>query len=294
MKNPQVMEKIRTSLRVKLLIVFITTLLIVLMFPRGESIESEVTVGSVWIHDDLISSLTFEILKDPKVYEREKLQAVRTIYPIYLRDMSIEKLYLDSLRNANSILQKALYRKNNPQNSTSFLSDGSFLILQNFANKQIQFKGTRISTFPQLLNISIQLVNKVYQRGFLSLTYNEIPRDSIAVRNGKFENSFPKTNYLDRNSVNDFIQFYINGDVGSNSELNVAVEEYIANFIKPNLIFSRQLTEAAIQNAKDKIPPNVGIVNENERIVAKHDRITSEIKLISVHFWVQCIGCPHF
>ena len=279
MMNSKMIEKLRSSLRVKFVIIFITAFLIVLMFPSGESIESEVTVGSVWIHEDLISSITFEILKDPKTYENEKNQAAKTILPIFLRDLSLEKLYLDSLKDSNLFLSKQLSKSNNAQNSTKLLSDGSYSTLFKFVHKQKSFTGSRISSVTQVFSNASQILNKIYQHGLLSITYKDILRDSIALRDGKFENAFPKTNYLDRNSVNDFIQFYLNGNVGSNSELNVAIEEYIANFIKPNLIFSRQLTELAIQNVKDKVPPNIGIVNENERIVAKHDRITSEVKL---------------
>ncbi|TSA25817.1 MAG: HDIG domain-containing protein [Ignavibacteriales bacterium] len=277
--NSKMVEKIRSSLRVKLVIILITALLIVLMFPRGESIESEVTVGSVWVHEDIISSITFEILKDPKTYEREKIQVARAILPIFLRDISLEKLYLDSLKDSNLFLTKVLSKNNNAQNSTKLLSDGSYSTLYKFTHKQKPFTGSRISSITQVFSNASQILNKIYQRGLLSVSYKDIPRDSIALRDGKFENAFSKTNYLDRNSVNNFIQFYLNGNVGSDTELNVAIEEYIANFIKPNLVFSRQLTDAAVQNAKDKIPPNVGIVNENERIVAKHDRITPDVKL---------------
>ncbi len=277
--NTRTIDKLRSSLRVKFVIIFITAFLIVLMFPSGESIESEVTVGSVWIHEDLISSITFEILKDPKTYENEKNQAANTILPIFLRDLSLEKLYLDSLKESNLFLSKVLSKSYNTQNPTKLLSNESYSTLYKFIHKKKTFTGSRIISTAQVFTNASQILNKIYQHGLLSITYKDIQRDSIALRDGKFENAFPKTNYLDRNSVNDFIRFYINGNVGSNSELNVAIEEYIANFIKPNLIFSRHLTESAIQNAKDKIPLNVGIVNENERIVAKHDRITPEVKL---------------
>jgi len=55
--------------------------------------------------------------------------------------------------------------------------------------------------------------------------------------------------------------------------------EYILHFLKPNMTFNQTLTDEAIKNAKERVNRNVGIVNENERIVAKHDRITPEIKL---------------
>src|SRR3989339_898538 len=139
MINTKMTEKLRSSLRIKFAIIILTAFLIVLMFPKGESIESEVTVGSVWIHEDLISSITFEILKAPKTYENEKNQAAKTILPIFLRDISVEKFYLDSLRNSNLFLAKVLYKKNIAQNSTKLLSDESYSTLYKFVHKKKSF-----------------------------------------------------------------------------------------------------------------------------------------------------------
>ncbi|MEW6654835.1 MAG: hypothetical protein AB1394_15385, partial [Bacteroidota bacterium] len=68
MFTPEVKSILRRSKRIKILLVFFTILTVVLLFPKGESLESEITVGSIWIHEDLIAATTFEILKDPKVY----------------------------------------------------------------------------------------------------------------------------------------------------------------------------------------------------------------------------------
>ena len=74
----------KTSERVRFTIALVTVLLIVLMFPKGESIESEVNVGSIWIHDDLIASFSFPILKDPNIYRAEIKEAEASIYPVFV------------------------------------------------------------------------------------------------------------------------------------------------------------------------------------------------------------------
>ena len=53
---------LKSSRRVKILILFVTVILIVFMFPKGESIESEVQINSIWIQDDLIASMPFEYM----------------------------------------------------------------------------------------------------------------------------------------------------------------------------------------------------------------------------------------
>ena len=45
------------------------------------------------------------------------------------------------------------------------------------------------------------------------------------------------------------------------------------------LFIVTELTEEETQQTENNISRYTGIVNENERIIAKHDRITKEIKL---------------
>jgi len=251
------------------------------MFPRGESIESDVTVGSVWIKDDLIASTTFEVLKSSDIFEKEKIQAASRVQPIFLRDNSISSLTIDSVRKYNRIIPNLIDSRKIEGESpnTAFLSNNSFDVFSRFKRRAASFNGVRTYSLTEVLRLSRDLLERVYQRGLLNLSYKEINRDSISVRDGKFEHVFPKTLYLDREVANEYIRGFITLNIGTNNDLNEAVTEYVSYFLKPNLIYSYELTNTAIQNAKDKVPRNVGIVNENERIVAKHDRITPEVKL---------------
>jgi hypothetical protein len=251
------------------------------MFPKGESIESEVTVGSVWIQDDLIASTTFEILKSSDLYEKEKMQAAQRVQPIFLRDNSITSVSFDSLKKYNVIIQRILSSRQTSEevSNKTFLSDNSFNVLLQFKKRATSFKDVKTFSLTEVLRLARDLLDRIYQRGFLNLSYNEINRDSIAVRDGRFERVFAKTLYLDRESANNYISNFLLINIGSNRELNEAITEYVLYFLKPNIIYSYELTDSAIRNAKEKVPRNIGIVNENERIVAKHDRITNEIKL---------------
>lgn len=271
----------RQSLRLKILIIIVTIILIVMMFPKGESIESGVTVGSVWIKDDLIASTTFEVLKSSDVFQTEQMQAASRVQPIFLRDNSISSLTIDSLRKYNRVIPNLIdsRRIEGESTNTAFLSNNSFEIFSRFKRRAASFNGVKTYSLTEVLRLSRDLLERVYQRGLLNLSYKEINRDSISVRDGKFERVFPKTLYLDREVANEYISDFITLNIGTNNDLNEAVTEYVSYFLKPNLIYSYELTNTAVQNAKDKVPRNVGIVNENERIVAKHDRITPEVKL---------------
>jgi len=249
------------------------------MFPHGESIESDVAIGSVWVHDDLIASTTFEILKDPKLLLKEQNQAVSQIRPIYVRNSNIQKLFTDSLANSNANLLKILKSNFSLKNKPTFLSNSSYAILSKYGFSQVNISGSPNNIIEMICNVSKILLKDIYDQGILNLMQNEITQDSIAIRVGKFESNQPKSMFLDRQIINKKINIFLQNHIGNNIELNGAIEEYITNFIKPNLLYDYNLTETAIKIAKEKIPKNIGIVNENERIVAKHDRITPEIKL---------------
>ena len=88
----------------KVTIALITIALIALMFPKGESIESEVSEGAIWLKDDLIAPFSFPIIKSPDVYRKEVAAAEKSVYPVFIEKNEMEKVALDSLQIYNSYL----------------------------------------------------------------------------------------------------------------------------------------------------------------------------------------------
>ncbi len=275
--------KFKTDPKIKFLIVLVTIILIVLMFPRGESLESEVTVGSIWTQEDLIASMPFEILKDPETYKRELIQAAERVPPVFVFDKNIELKSIDSLKSYNQYLKKIidgdLSANTDLGNTKTFLSKTSyekFKLIRKYENVlSINFN----KSLNNVLNNSVKILSKIYAHKFLDRNYSDIKKDSIAVREGKFEKVIPKTRYYDLETIRQLLKAEVNKQFAKDEELANAVYEYLLHFLTPNLIYSESLTEQAKKIAQDKVSRNIGIVEENERIVAKHDRITPEIKL---------------
>ncbi len=276
-------NKFKTDPKIKFLIVFFTIILIVLMFPRGESLESEVTVGSIWTQEDLIASMPFEILKDPETYKRELIQAAEKVPPVFVFNKNIERKSIDSLKNYNQYLKKIidqdLSANTNTGETKTFLSKTSyekFKLIRKYENVlSINFN----KSLNNILNGSLKILRKLYTHKFLDRNLPDIKKDSIAVREGKYEKIVPKTTYYDLEKMKQLLKAEVSKQFGKDEELANAVYEYLLHFMKPNLIYSESLTEQAKKIAQDKVSRNIGIVEENERIVAKHDRITPEIKL---------------
>ncbi|MFC2135574.1 HD family phosphohydrolase [Bacteroidota bacterium] len=276
-------ENLKSSIWLKTLIFLVTILLVVVMFPKGESLDSEVTVGSIWIEDDLIASKTFEILKDAETYNRELAEAADRIYPIFIKNNDVVSVSLDSFQNYNSylinLLDEEIIERNIQNWNRSFLDERSFNTFLKLRKRENIISSPNQKTMAGVFRVSRDLLDRIYRRGMLSNLFEEIGKDSIAVRTGKWQSVYQKRIYLDNNSVSNFIELYLRNNFSTDVELNNAIETYIDNFIVSNLIYSDELTQEEMRVARDKISRNIGIINENERIIGKHDRITPEIKL---------------
>ena len=278
MSSSENISRLRKSRRIKFLIFIITLVSIVMMFPKGESIESEVPVGSVWLKDDLIATKSFPIYKDQEEYKLEQQRAAEKVFPIFVKNENVSVQSMDSLRSYNNYLLSILEKRDDElNNEETFLSPASLKIFKNLVENEKSATG-KIRNIKQVFSLSEDVLKMVYRSEILNQLYNEIKKDSIAYRVGRFDYIEPKRRYQDLKIVHDNVAEFINRK-SDNLPLNNAIIEYVDHFIRPNLIFNEKLTDEEIAHAKDKVSPNIGIVNENERIIAKHERVTEDKKL---------------
>lgn len=271
----------KDSLRVKLLIIFAAVFLIVLMFPKGESIESEVTVGAIWIQDDLIAPFSFPLNKDPEMYKRELAKATASVYPIFIKDEYAFRNSLDSLKeytkfllaSADSAINYNLPETFNP----SFLSPSSFRLLTSIRSKE-KTPSSKKLTKNELFSLSESILTKLYANNILSLNYNQIEKENIAIRIKNIDRMESKYKSRELVGIKSFISDELSRVKASN-EFKYLMQEYIYHFATYNLSFNPKLTAEEIEQAHNKISKYAGIVNENERIVGKHDRVNPDVKL---------------
>ena len=274
--------KFKSSLRVKVLIGLIVVLLIALMFPKGESIESEIPVGSIWIHDDLIAPFSFPILKDPDIYKAEVKAAAESVYPVFVRQDDESERSLDSLQSYNAFLLKMIdsvmaidtLQDFNP----TFLSSSSFNTFKHLRRQEKNLIANRQVNFKRIFSILKNVISDLYVNGIVNEDSSQVGRDSIAIRTGNVDKISNLSSLL---AVYD-AQIQLSDEISAmnfDNELKQALIEYGSHFIFPNIIFSLKLTDEEVDQAKSNVSKYSGIVNENERIIAKHDRVTNEDKL---------------
>ncbi|MEJ2504913.1 MAG: hydrolase, partial [Ignavibacteriaceae bacterium] len=266
----------------RIIIALTTVALIALMFPKGESIESEVTEGSIWLKDDLIAPFSFPIIKSPDVYRRQIAAAERTVYPVFIEKNEIENISIDSLQVYNTYLTDIIDQNISSDSvetiNPTFLSTATFKKFQSLRTRErnlIDVKGPKLN---ELFAAARFVLTKIYKAGILNIDSGKESKDSIAVRVGNVDRIKAISDFMFINNARDEVAKEV-GRLQYPNDVGSALAEYTSHFVFPNLIYSSDLTDEEKEQARDNVSKYSGIVNENERIVAKHDRITKEIKL---------------
>ncbi len=270
------------SLFYKIALAFATVILIAMMFPKGESIESEVSEGTVWLNDDLIAEISFPIIKSEEIYQSELRAAENKVYPVFISNSGMIAKSIDSLKNySNFLIEDLDYSAVNDSieiiNST-FLSTSAFKIFQSIRLKERNLIKSGVYNLRNLFSAAGFVLDKVYKKGVLNINDGEETKDSIAIRVGNVDEIAPVDKYLFFNRAMDKISREIKR-FNYPDELEEALTEYTVHFLFPNLVYNEELTNEEIEQKTNNVSRYSGIVNENERIIAKHERISKEIKL---------------
>ena len=223
----------------------------------------------------------FPILKDPNVYRAEIKEAESTVYPVFV-NANQNTNDIDSINKYNSFLLRAIdsaiVENGSNEKNPSFLSSQSFTTLKNLRLQEKNLISPNGFSLNKFFSLSKNILNNIYSNKILNYPPDIKYRDSIAVRMGNFEEIEPHSRFQTeakaKENANDIIKSF-----NYPGNIEAALIEYVDHFIFPNLTYSKQLTDELIQQAKNNVSKTSGIVNENERIVGKHDRITKETKL---------------
>jgi putative nucleotidyltransferase with HDIG domain len=266
----------------KILIAIITVTIVALIFPKGESIESELTEGAIWLNDDLIASFSFPIIKSQENYQTELLTAEESVYPVFLNNKDVVEQSIDSLKNYSNYLVEVLDKDIGSESeeilNPTFLSDDAFTKFKSIRIKEsnlVQIDGPRLR---DLFVAARFALNRAYKKGVLSINVAETMKDSIAIRVGNVDRITAISKFMFFEDAEMELAQQISR-LNYSEDLELALREYTVHFLMANLVFSSRLTNEEIDQAKNNVSMYSGIVNENERIIAQHERISKEAKL---------------
>jgi cyclic-di-AMP phosphodiesterase PgpH len=275
----------------KLAIAAVITILIALLFPRGERVDFEYKIGAVWAQQDLIAPFSFPVFRDPQEYERDVAEARKKVYDVFERDSLAADRQITQLNRffrqlSEAVTTRAEARRTLREGKPSPDSVSQFSRLA--AALEIPFTDrewdilTSLSRAGRLARMESVLSNALRTdlgTGILDRPKSSLVRQDIALRRGAMEEIVPVTQFYDQNDIVPLLEKQLLPDYRSdNAALSLAYKIGLMH-LSPNIRYSRVATEQAISGAADAVPKTVGYIQENERIVSKHERITQDVKL---------------
>ncbi len=269
----------QSGIKRKILIGILTVILIVMMFPKGESIEFEVTEGAIWTREDLIAPFSFPIIKDKLVYQSELAEAEKSVFPVFFPADAQAKDSLNAFAEyIIGVIDENLKQETSNYLNPTFLSTKAFNSFLNIRKLQKQSYRSRDNSLDDIFKTAGVVIETVSKKGIINVDPEVQMRDSIAIRQGNIDKIEPRSKFLFLQQAKDEVSKRIE-ELNYPADTREALIEFALHFVFPNLLYNKEATDLEIEQAKNNVSKYSGIINENERIIAKHDRITKQAKL---------------
>lgn len=276
----------------KLSIGLVLTVILALLFPRGESIEFEYKVGAVWAQKDLIAPFSFPVFRDEKEYQRDVEVARRKVYSVFERDSLGTERQLGQLETffrqlSAALAARAEYRSERSRNreiagtdSATYSRLASSLEIP-FAEREWEALSAlaRSGRLAQMRNVLLGALRKDLAIGILDRSKSNIARSEIAIRKGTMEEIVPIARFYDQNDVVELLDRQLASSFRNETPAMSLAYKIGMMHLVPNIRLNVKATADAADAAADAVPRTVGFVQENERVVSKHERITEDTRL---------------
>jgi len=310
-KNGEKKEPWRESIWVKVALLAIILILTALMFPRTESAEYNYEVNEI-TSEPIIAPFTFPILKSDEELDRDRQLAKMEVPFVFERQQSVADTQIARLNDFFGDLSQMRELYQRYQDSQRKLNNASTAQAFQDIQQQVAKDSTAIATlnesFQKRYGVNIleakwqvllfgkapdgtdQLVaylQPILQRtlrdqlaqGVYDIPAEEIQSKQVAIQFQGEDVIQQATQHNDRNEAWINMKRQIRSSLGEeNTDLVSAAFEVMVQFLKPNLIYQKEITERRQQEAIDRVPISKGIILENEKIVDANTRVTPEIK----------------
>lgn len=223
----------------------LSVLIVTLFLPKQPRFKYEYEKGKLWMHDDLVSPYNFAIEKTSDELNKDRLQVLESVLPIY---------------NLNAGIQE--------EELQTFLMD--FDLKWNVANDIEKAK-------PYYRNSGINIINEIYRRGVMGLTkryQRNSPNYNFQVLDHNVSRQLNTVSVFTLESAKKYAKQQVNAQPEIKNKAWLL--DLIEDRIKLNYIFDEPLTERLEREGINNISLTQGMVQKGEQIIAYRETITPE------------------
>ncbi len=257
------------------------------LFPVGAPIEFDYDVGGVWAQKDLIAPFSFPIYRDEREYSRDVEEAKKRVYTVFERDPRVEEKQQQRIRALFNRLEEILTLQRTVRHGSGSSRD-SLRLVTLISGLEIPFSDRDwfilggLQERGRLLHLREHLIwisRKCWSVGVLDRQKSSVQGIQIAVRKGTEEEVVRTAALYDTEEAVSVLENDLRSAYGIQDDLFGVAYRIGVMGLAPNVLFSGPATEAETAAAVETVPRTFGYVQENERIVSKHERITEDTRL---------------
>ncbi len=283
-----------SSLTIRILIFLAMVVIITMLAPSQNQLTVNYDVGTIWTHEDVIAPFSFPIYKEESDYKQEISQAAAHVNPVFNKvDVGVARIDSTASMIAKIVeamklwmgLEHEVKGKTFARDSTTLqnlfrqlpckFSDSDWRQLISGAKENPRL----FSELAKLVPVLNSVISSAYLTGILDKPHDQVSSNVIVVRMENAETPVSVNQTLSLPDVAGQLLQATNSALKGDTVLSRIISAAITSQVKPDLAFDGAQTQREINAAVDLVPRTVGFVKENERIIGKHDRITSDIKL---------------
>ncbi len=250
----------------------LTTLLLLFLFPHGSQTERSREAGSLWSGDTVRASFSFPLLKDPSVYNAEVQRARDSTLPVFLpNDITLASVR-DSLRDVIDRLDSAALAA--PESNRSLLTKKSRSWIASLD------EGSRKARLDRIVGGILASLEDPFRRGVIDRNRSTIPFNRIVLRKGAaVEEELSIAAIYD--SV--MVMQRLDADLATRG---IEEEEYalaidlVEDIWRPSYRYSPELTAEAADIAANAVPRTGGLVRQGQIIVTPGEQINESTALM--------------
>ena len=232
------------QLFIKYLMILAAILFICFILPKQARFKFEYEKGKVWTQADLISPFEFAIQKTPEQLEKDQLEVLKTVKPVYRLNPDIE---LAALRAFDTDFQQG-------------------------------YSATRLSSNQKQADylFAKNLLMEVYGRGIVEpiKRYQRFESDyNFMLLTGQNAEQRNTAEVFELGSAKKYILEVLNNTNVANPN---ALFKILESHLRINYLPDERLTKKIEKEARQNISPHAGMVQKGELIIADGDVINAE------------------
>ena len=294
---------------IQYVIIFFLVLVVAFLFPEGKALKYSYQLNDI-TREPIIAPFTFSIQKSKEKLQLDIAEQKKLVPFVFYRDDlkvknqidEIKEFFLFSKKIINSnwdleesriLVYERRYHKQYEKAKAEFVSDSVSLAmyLADFYKKYAFIKDNELwnnflflgkdinvlKVLDQNEQKILQICRNRWTEGIYDISYNKIESEKIELNQGKVPDLIFSKNF------NDLDEAWIKARkelllvFSKNDPFRELGYDLIIEFMEPNLLFNKQLTEKRQIAEINKIPLSQGVVLKNELIVDANIRITNDV-----------------